>query len=57
MATTGRVSGLVIQALRYIGQRHVDDLTVARLRKQLSENDKNQLLQDIRYVQAWLTSH
>src|SRR4030042_590398 len=40
MATSGRVSGLVIQALRHIGQRHVDDSTVARLRKRLFRADR-----------------
>lgn len=56
MATAGRVSGLVIQALRHIGQRHVDDSMVAKLRKRLSDDDKNQLLQDIRYAPAWIAA-
>jgi hypothetical protein len=56
MATAGRVSGLVIQALRHIGQRHVDDALVARLRKSLSDNDRKQLLQDIRYAPAWIAA-
>jgi len=56
MATAGRVSGLVIQALRHIGQRHVDDSTIASLRKRLSKMDKKQLLQDIRHAPAWITS-
>ncbi|HCA79032.1 MAG TPA: hypothetical protein DEP53_04790 [Bacteroidetes bacterium] len=56
MATAGRVSGLVIQALRHIGQRHVDDSTVAHLRKQLSDDDRKQLLRDIRYAPAWIAA-
>ena len=56
MATAGRVSGLVIQALRHIGQRHVDDLTVAHLRKRLSGDDRKQLLRDIRYAPAWIAA-
>jgi len=56
MATGGRVSGLVIQALRHIGQRHVDDSTVARLRKRLSSDDRKQLLRDIRYAPAWIAA-
>ena len=56
MATAGRVSGLVIQALRHIGQRHVDDSTIARLRKRLPKMDKKQLLQDIRHAPAWIAS-
>jgi hypothetical protein len=56
MATAGRVSGLVVQALRHIGQRHVDESTVARLRKGLSADDKKQLLQDLRYAPAWIAA-
>jgi len=54
MATAGRVSGLVIQALRQIGQRQVDESIVARLREQLSTKDKKQLLRDLRYAPAWI---
>ena len=56
MATAGRVSGLVIQALRHIGQRYVDDAIVARLQKRLSDDDRKQLLQDIRYAPAWIAA-
>ena len=56
MATAGRISGLVIQALRHIGQGHVDDAAVARLQKRLSDDDRRQLLQDIRYAPAWIAA-
>jgi hypothetical protein len=56
MATAGRVSGMVIQALRHIGQRHVDELTVTRLRKRLSAEEKKQMLKDIRYAPAWIAA-
>lgn len=56
MATAGRISGLVIQALRYIGQRHIDESTVNILRKRLSGEEKKQLLQDIRYAPAWIAN-
>jgi len=56
MATAGRVSGLVIQALRHIGQRYVDDAIVARLQKRLSDDDRKQLLQDIRYAPTWIAA-
>ena len=54
MATAGRVSGTVIQALRWLGQRHVDDRTVAILRRRLSDSDKRQLLKDLRYAPTWI---
>ncbi len=53
MATAGRISGLVIQVLRHLGQRHVDDAVVAGLQKRLTANDKRQLLKDLRYTPAW----
>lgn len=56
MATAGRTSGLVIQALRHLGQCHVDDAVVARLQRRLSADDKKQLLKDIRYAPAWIAA-
>ena len=54
MATAGRVSGLVIQALRYPGQRHVDDAIVDVLARRLSRDDRQALMKDIRYAPAWI---
>jgi len=54
MATAGRVSGTIIQALRWIGQRHVDDGMIASLRRKISDSDKQQLLKDLRYAPAWI---
>jgi len=56
METAGRISGLVIQALRHIGQRHVDDALVARLRERLSADDKQVLLEDLRFAPAWIAA-
>jgi hypothetical protein len=54
MATAGRTSGLVIQALRYLGRRHVDDQVLAILRGRLSAMDKRQLLKDLRFAPVWI---
>lgn len=54
MATAGRVSGTVIQALRWIGQHNVDERTVDALRRNLQEEDKQQLLKDLRHAPAWI---
>ena len=54
MATAGRISGLVIQALRYLGQDHVGADIVGMLKKRLSRDDKCQLMNDIRYAPAWI---
>jgi len=54
MATAGRISGLVIQALRHLGQKHVDEEVIARLDRRLDADDRTQLIKDIRYATAWI---
>ena len=54
MATAGRISGLVIQALRYIGQDNVDDGVINKLKRKLSDEDKKQLIKDMRYAPVWI---
>ena len=50
MMTAGKISGLVIQALRHLGQRHVDDRVLKILRRRLSAADKRQILKNFRYA-------
>jgi hypothetical protein len=54
MATADRTSGLVIQALRYLGKEHVDDAVIGRLARRLTADDRRQLLKDIRHAPAWI---
>ena len=54
MATAGRLSGLIIQALRYLGQSHVDDNVLARLKQKLADADTRTLLKDVAYAPAWI---
>ena len=54
MATAGRISGLIIQALRYIGQKNVDDSTIAKLSNSLDDKGRQQLLKDVRYAPIWI---
>ena len=54
MATAGRVSGLVIQALRYMKQENIDDIIINKLKRRLSAEDKKQLVSDLRYAPAWI---
>jgi hypothetical protein len=54
MAAAGRMSGLIIQALKYLGQPHVTMERLAPLRKLLSEKDRAQLKQDIPLAPAWM---
>jgi len=54
MATAGSISGLVIQALRYLGKAHVTDDVVKRLDRKLSDNGRKQLLKDVAYAPVWI---
>ena len=54
MATAGKVSGLVIQALRRMGQEHIDKQVISQLDRVLDAQAKAQLMKDIRYAPAWI---
>ena len=54
MATAGRVSGLIIQALRHLGQDNTDDRIIEVLRKRLSSDDKRRLMNDLRFAPVWI---
>jgi len=54
MATAGRISGTVIQALRWLGKNHVDDAIVRSLQRRLPDDAKQQLLDDLRYAPGWI---
>ena len=56
VATAGRQSGTVIQALRHLGQHHVDDKVLSILRRQLNADDKARLLKDLKYAPAWVAN-
>ena len=54
LATAGRVSGTVAQALRFLRKDQVDETVIQKLRERLSEADKEQLVRDIPLVPAWV---
>ncbi len=54
MATAGRISGLVIQALRYLGRRHVDGAVIRKLRARLNAKDRARLLEDVTLAPVWI---
>jgi hypothetical protein len=57
MATANRVSGLVIQALKYLGKNNITPHVIAALRDTLSSRDKTKLLQDSAATAAWIANH
>ena len=48
------ISGLVVQALRYLGKDRVSDEIITHLKQKLSRNEKNELLKNIRYSTEWI---
>jgi hypothetical protein len=54
MATAGRISGTVIQALRHLGGRQLGYQNVAHLRHTLAPSDKTRLKQDRIYAPGWM---
>ncbi len=44
----------IILALRWIGRRHVDDDIIARLRRNLSPEDRAALIEDIACAPGWI---
>jgi hypothetical protein len=56
MATAGRASGLVIQALRWLGKENVDEEVIAKLRRTLKPADRATLLADAHLAPAWISA-
>jgi len=54
MASAGRVSGVVAQAIRFLGSDRIDDAAIRHLRGRLTPQDKAQLLADLRHQPAWV---
>jgi hypothetical protein len=54
MKLAGKVTGLVIQALRYIGKEHIDEKKIRIIQKNLSEADKKMLVKDATLAPNWI---
>lgn len=54
MKTAGKISGLVIQSLKYLGKDEVDDKVIRRLDERLDDDARKQLMKDIRSAPAWV---
>jgi hypothetical protein len=57
MGPARRISGTVIQALRYLGPAQVDAAVIRALRRKLRPADKQQLLRDLPFAPAWVGAH
>ena len=54
MAAAGRKSGTFIQALRYLGKEHIDQKVISILKRQINQEDKEQILNDLQYAPSWV---
>src|SRR5580692_9498951 len=54
MAAAGRLSGLIIQALRELGNEHITAERRAHLKRTLPADKRRDLLKDLRLAPAWM---
>jgi Family of unknown function (DUF6088) len=54
MAAAGRLSGLLIQALRHLGKEHVTTERVAHLKRTLPAAKRRELMKDLKLAPAWM---
>ena len=54
MQAAGKISGTVIQALRYLGKNNVTPEVIAQLQSRLSAKDKKALSKDVLLAPGWM---
>lgn len=54
MSLAGKTSGLVIQALRFLGKDHIDDKKINTIKRKLNDADKKALLRDASFAPNWI---
>ena len=54
LISSSEISGMVIQALRYIGKDGVNDEVIRKLKNRLSEDDKKRLKKDAKTAPEWM---
>jgi hypothetical protein len=57
MATAGRLSGLIIQAFRYLGKEQITPGRITILKTKIPLNERRQLLRDLKLAPAWMHPH
>lgn len=54
MAMAGRISGLVVQAIKFMGKDHIDQKKISKIRKKLTIEDKKILKEDADLAPVWI---
>ena len=57
MATAGRLSGLLIQAFRYLGKEHISGARIQGLKKRIPLKERKRLLRDLKFAPVWMHAH
>lgn len=57
MAAAGTKTGLIIQALRYLGQKQVNDAVLRKIAEQLDDRDRKQMMKHRLHAPAWVARH
>jgi len=57
MQLAGKISGLVFEALREIGQQHITAQHIQTLQQDLTLQQKGKVLNDLREAPAWMHTH
>jgi hypothetical protein len=56
MSSAGTREGLLIQALKNIGQDHIDQMTRIQIAKFLKESNEQEIRQNMKFAPAWIRS-
>lgn len=56
LSAASRMSVMVFQALRHLGRTAVDEHVIVRLRRELSADQRQELLRDARYTTGWIAA-
>ena len=56
LSAASRTSAMVFQALRHLGRTAIDGQVIARLRRVLSADQRQELLRDSRYTTDWIAA-
>lgn len=54
MEAAGRLSGLVIQAFRELGEEHITPNRIAHLKRTLPIEKRREVLKDLKLAPAWM---
>jgi len=54
MAAAGRLSGLLMQAFRYLGREHITPKRMTHLKRTLPADDRKQLIKDLPLAPTWM---